>query len=294
MQLLRRDFLATTAAAWAVGRPDPQRAMAATRAQTKLKLGLVTYNWGKNWDVPAIIRNCEATGFAGVELRSTHKHGVEITLDAQQRRDVKQRFADSDVELVGLGSACEYHAVDPAVVKKNIEETKQFVKLCHDVGGGGVKVRPNGLPKERSVAETVAQISKSLNEVGRFAADYGVQIRVEVHGRGTSEIPVMEKIMDAADHPSVVVCWNCNGADLKGAGLDANYRALQSRMGTVHIHDLRSNSYPWDQLFPLLRQTGAESFTGWTLLEEGKVPKDIVASMKANQKLWRELVLRAG
>lgn len=281
----RREFLLASAATLAAS----PAALAAT-VRSNLKLGLVTYNWGKDWDLPTVIRNCEATGFAGVELRSTHKHGVEISLNDQQRREVKQRFADSDVELVGLGSACEYHAVDPDIVQKNIEETKQFVKLCHDVGGTGVKVRPNGLPRERPVHETLAQISRCLVEVGKYAADFGVQIRVEVHGRGTSEIPRMKTIMDRADHPNVVVCWNCNQADLKYAGLEANYRSLQDRMGTIHIHDLRDESYPWKQLFPLLQKTQAESFTGWTLLEEGKVPDDTVGSMKANHELWTQLV----
>lgn len=265
-------------------------AFAALRpAPSKLKLGLVTYNWGKNWDVPTIIKNCEATGFAGVELRSTHKHGVEITIDAKRREEVRKQFADSDVELVGLGSACEYHAVDKAVLKKNIDETKEFIKLCKDVGGTGVKVRPNGLPKERSVEETLEQIGESLNEVGKFGADHGVQIRVEVHGRGTAEIPHMKTIMDAADHPNVAVCWNCNPQDLNGEGLAHNYNLLKNRMGTVHIHDLRNEAYPWKELFPMLQATYAESFTGWALLEDGKVPDDIVAAMHENTKVWQTL-----
>ena len=61
-------------------------------------------------------------------------------------------------------------------------------------------------------------------------------------------------------------------------------------MGTVHIHDLRNDLYPWDELFPLLKQTDVECFTGWTLLEDGKVPADIVAAMKENTVRWNELV----
>ncbi len=287
MTTSRRRFLPQSAVGLAV-LSSPVMAVPKTSA-SKLKLGLVTYNWGKDWDVPTIIKNCDATGFAGVELRSTHKHGVEITIDAKRRAEVRKRFADSSVELVGLGSACEYHAVDPAVVKKNIDETRQFVKLCKDVGGTGVKVRPNGLPKERPVEQTLEQIGKSLNEVGKFGADHGVQIRVEVHGRGTAEIPHMKTIMDIADHPNVVVCWNCNPQDLQGEGLAHNYNLLKNRMGTVHIHDLRNDNYPWKELFPMLKATDAESFTGWALLEDGKVPDDIVAAMHGNLPRWEEL-----
>ena len=259
---------------------------------TNLKLGLVTYNWGRSWDVPTIIKNCTTTGFSGVELRSTHQHGVETTISSRQRELVRKQFADSPVTLVGLGSACEYHAVDPAVVRKNIEETKNFVRLCKETGGSGVKVRPNGLPQDRPIEQTIEQIGKSLNEVGRFAAEHGIQIRVEVHGRGTSEIPHMQSIMEIADHPSVTVCWNCNPADLKGDGLQKNFRSLQNRISTIHIHDLRNNKYPWKQLFPMLTRLPVrkDGFTGWTLLEEGVSPKDIVGAMRENRHVWDELV----
>jgi sugar phosphate isomerase/epimerase len=259
-------------------------------AETPLQLGLVTYNWGKDWDLPTLLRNCSDAAIAGVELRSTHKHGVEISLDAAARAQVRALFADSDVELVGLGSACEYHAPDPAVLRKNIRETEEFVRLCHDVGGSGVKVRPNGLPEGVPVEQTLEQIGRSLNQVGQFAADFGVQIRLEVHGRGTCEIPHMQQIMAVADHPNVAVCWNCNQEDLKGAGFVENFRSLADRMGTIHIHDLRRENYPWKPLFAELARLDAPSFTGWTLIEEGNVPADLLPAMKANRRLWDALV----
>ena len=42
-----------------------------------MQLGLVTYMWGADWDLPTLIKNCQLTGFRGVELRTAHKHGVE-------------------------------------------------------------------------------------------------------------------------------------------------------------------------------------------------------------------------
>ncbi len=252
-----------------------------------MQLGLVTYNWGKDWDLDTLLKNCEATGLLGVELRSTHKHGVEIGLNEGQRREVAMRFANSPVELVGLGSACEFHSPDPAVVKKNVEETIAFIRLCHDVGGTGVKVRPNGLPKEVPVDKTLVQIGKALNEVAEFGAGFGVDIRLEVHGPGTSELPHVKRIMEVADHPGVGVCWNCNPTDLAGAGLKANFDMVKDRFGaTVHIHDLRNDNYPWEEFFALLRGI---KYEGWTLIEEGKVPDDIVAAMKANVPIFKKL-----
>lgn len=287
----RRGFLAT-AAGLSVGAMLPRwdEAAADEGRGAGLRLGLVTYNWGKDWDIPTLIENCSATGFSGVELRSTHRHGVEITLNAAGRDEVAKRFADSDVALMGLGSACEYHAADPAVVRKNIEETKRFIELAHDVGAGGVKVRPNGLPDGVPVEKTLTQIGEALNEVANHGAGYGVQIRLEVHGRGTSEPRHIKTIMDVADHPNNVVCWNCNPLDLEGPGFAANFDLVNDRMGTVHIHDLRKDNYPWGELFERLKSCGAPGFTGWTLIEDGAVPEDIVAAMRENRRVWERLV----
>ena len=250
-----------------------------------MQLGLVTYMWGAEWDLPMLIKNLRDTGFAGVELRSGHKHGVEPSLSEPQRKDVAKRFADSGVQFVGLGSACEYHSPDPAVVKKNIDETKAFIRLAHDLGGSGVKVRPNGLPKEVPVEKTLEQIGRSLNEVAEYGEGYGIEIRLEVHGAGTAPLPNIKKIMDAAENKNAKVCWNCNAEDLTGAGLEANFNLVRDRIGTVHIHDLISN-YPWRELFSLLKDA---RFEGWTLLEEGAPTADPIRVMKYYRLLWETM-----
>jgi len=74
--------------------------------------------------LPTLLKNCAAAHCDGVELRSTHKHGVEPKLNEKERLDVSRRFSDSPVELVGLGTACEYHSPDAAALKKQIETPK--------------------------------------------------------------------------------------------------------------------------------------------------------------------------
>lgn len=252
-----------------------------------MKLGIVTYLWGQDWDLPTLIKNCETTGFEGAELRTTHKHGVEITLSAAQREEVRKRFADSKVELVGLGSACEFHGPEPEKVKQNIELTKQFVVLSHDVGGDGVKVRPNRLVDGEDRAATVARIGAALRECGEFASGYGQEIRVEVHGRKSSDPAVMREIMDAADHPQVRVCWNSNPGETIDGSLKKNFDLLEERLGqTVHIHDLYDPAYPYRELFALLKQSGFEGYC----LSESPATTDPVRVMHYYKALWLELI----
>ncbi len=58
------------------------------------KLGLVTYNVAANWDLPTTLKVCKAVGIAAVECRTTHKHGVEPSLEgraAQGRQEAVRR-----------------------------------------------------------------------------------------------------------------------------------------------------------------------------------------------------------
>ncbi|HQS50662.1 MAG TPA: TIM barrel protein [Daejeonella sp.] len=131
--------------------------------KSAMKFGLVTYQWGKDWDLPLIISNCEKTGFEAVELRTQHAHGVEISLNSRQRAEVKSRFADSPVTCVGYGSNFEFHSPDRAILRNNIEQTKDYIKLCRDIGASGIKVKPNTLPANIPREQTITQIANSLN-----------------------------------------------------------------------------------------------------------------------------------
>src|SRR5207253_5993295 len=117
--------------------------------------------------------------------------------------EVKKRFADSKVELMGLGSIFEFQMPDQDKLRKEIAGCKEYIVLAQDVGATGVKVRPNGLPKEVPVEKTLEQIGRSLRELGEFGADHGQQIRLEVHGPGSSLLPNIRRILDVADHKNV-------------------------------------------------------------------------------------------
>lgn len=286
----RRDFLKTTALIGLAGFSSnwigPVGAAEKDKPR-KMRYGLVTYMWGAKWDLPTLIANCEETEIHGVELRSTHAHKVEPALSKAERKEVKKRFADSPVVNVGIGSNERYDNPDPAVVKKAIEATKAYIHLSQEVGGSGVKVKPDRFYPDVPREKTIEQIGKALNVLGKYGADYNQQIRLEVHGQ-CRELPTIRKILDVADHPNVAICWNSNPADLEGAGLEKNFEMVADRFGeTCHIHRLDNNSYPWENLFRLLHGI---NYTGWMLLEEGKVPKDPVAELKQQRKLFDELL----
>ena len=263
----------------------------AAQKGNKMQFGLVTYLWGQDWDLPTLIKNCEKTKVLGVELRVEHAHGVMPDLTKQERQDVKKRFEDSPVAVLGPGTNEQYDSPDPAVLKQNIERTKEFIKLSHDIGGTGVKVKPNQLHKDVPKEKTLHQIGHSLKELGEFAKDYGQMIRLEVHGRDTSDLPNIRVIMDAADHPNVGACWNCNDQDLQGQGLEYNFNLVKDTFGdTVHVRELNEGEYPYQKLMNLF--VGMD-YAGWILLEARTKPDDRVKALAEQREIWESMIAKA-
>lgn len=295
MNLNRRDFVVGSTATAAL--LTSQLSSTAQSTSPKLKtvpfqLGIVTYNVAANWDLPTILKVCKTVGIAAVECRTTHKHGVEPTLNTDERKAIKKQFNDSGVVFWGSGSTCEFHAADPGVVKKNVETCKTFIQLVADLGGKGVKVRPNGIPKNVSIKKTLSQIGTALKEVGDVAKNAGVEIWVEVHGAVTQEPVHMKTIMEQTAHPSVGLTWNSNPTDVKDGSVKPSFDLLKSWIKSVHINEIYKDAasvYPYREFFGLLRSI---NYDRYTMIEVARTPTDVASGeemLRYYKALWTML-----
>jgi sugar phosphate isomerase/epimerase len=259
----------------------------------KFRLGIVTYNIAANWDLPTLLKILQQTKVNVVEFRTGHKHGVEPSLSAAERKEVRKKCEDAGVTIWGCGTTCEFHSLDKAEVEKQIETCKRFVQLVADLGGRGVKVRPNALPRGAPPEKTLEQIGKSLIPCGKAAADAGLEIFVEVHGNGTQKPANMKAIMEHCGHPAVGVCWNSNAEDVKKGSVAESFALLKPWLKSCHINELykdANGTYPYRELFRLMRESGYDRVT---LCEVGKTPKsdeDGAEILRYYRALWMELV----
>lgn len=255
-----------------------------------MRLGAVTYNVLKDWDLETIIAKLEAAGFEAVELRTTHAHGVEPSLPMAERERVRKRFERSKVRLLSFGSTAEFHSPDAAVRKQNVAQAKAFVDLAHDTGAWGVKVRPNGFPEGVARETTVARIGECLRELGDYGAGRGIEIWLEVHGPKTQEPAAAAAIMRATNHPNAGLCWNSNPTDVISGSVKQNWELLRPWVKNAHINELADTRYPWRELFTLMRQSGYDRYT-LCEVQESKEPERFLAWYRA---LWTELARPCG
>lgn len=296
--MLRREFLkrslGTVAVAGVAGSSLACRPLALLSGgkPKQTRLGFTTYTWGKPWDIPSLITNCEKVRILGVELRTSQKyaHGVELESTAEQRQEAKKCFKDSPVTLVGMACGERYDSPDPDKVKAAVEKTKGYLKLSHDVGGSGLRVFPNDFHKNVSKGTTIAQIAQALNELGAYATDYGQQVRLEAHG-SAGGLADIRAIMDQVTQPSVRVKLNSSARDADGAGFEHNFNLVKGRLGdTLHLHDLKDETFPYQQQMNLLVRMG---WTGWQMLEVSHKVPDKITALREYRQIWGEMLEKA-
>ena len=261
-------------------------------AKPNLRFGLATYQWGMDWDIPTLIANCRKAKAFGVELRTSSKyaHGVELGLNAQQRGEVKKRFADTPVAVVSIACSERMDWPEPEKLKAAIEAAKEHLKLSRDVGSGTVRIFPNQFHPNVPREKTIAQIAKAANDVGAFAADLGQEVSLEAHG-AAGDLTTMRAIMDQVTRKSVRVRLNCDNRDTQGKGLEENFNLVKDYLAhTVHLHGLKDPKFPYPTLVDLLVKA---NWDGWALMENSDKVPDRVQALTEQREIWEALVQKA-
>ena len=168
----------------------------------------------KDWDLETLIKNLEAPAS---RRRTAHAAQARRRALALRRRAGAgtRTVSSSKVRLLSYGIHVRVSLARRRGARaRTSRKAKRWIDLAHDTGAWGVKVRPNGLPEGVPRETTISRIGECLRELGEYGAGRGVEIWMEVHGRGTQDPPVSAAIMKAAKHDNVGVCWNSNPTDI--------------------------------------------------------------------------------
>jgi len=77
-----------------------------------MKLCLLTYNLGKDFELDELIRICEAYDYDGIEFRSgVGPHGVELDATKAERKKIRKKMEASTVDIAGIGTSCRFESL---------------------------------------------------------------------------------------------------------------------------------------------------------------------------------------
>ena len=227
-----------------------------------MKLGLLTYDIARDWDLSTLLRTAKDLGFDGLSFRVDrgHAHGVELSLPHSQRQRVRDEVTAVGLEVCGLSSGCYYDTLDPRELRAQIEHTKELLQLAADVGASGLKVFGNnfhedeGVPRER----TIHQIARALKECAQSGADVGVEVRFEMHG-DLAPWPYSEQVMELTDEPNVGLIYNSDPRDVVKGSIRETLERTRPWLRHVHLHDL-SDPFPYRELCQFLVEVAYDGY----------------------------------
>lgn len=253
-----------------------------------MKLSIDTYVICGDMELEKIIDVAKSNGYIGIEFRaeSGQKHGVEPETSEAQRREIKRKMADAGMATSCISTSVRYESPDRVERAKNIERAKQFVELAADIDCGRIRTFGNNFPKGVEKEEVIKYVGESLREVAEFAADYNVDVLLEMHGH----FYYWEYCLNAvkiADHPNVAINYNSDKRDLVDGSVAQTYRHVAEHLGHVHMHDLADPTFPYKELYQLLKDDGYDGYLSLELGYKGGDPETVI---KLYAALYRECI----
>ena len=161
--------------------------------------------------------------------------------------DLKRMFADRGLTMT---SVCAHaNLLDPAAPWRY--GTHQIIKAVRIAGALGVKhvITSEGDPKTEfghrlSDEQAVFTIAEKLYEPLRLAADYGVKILLEPHGRITDSVTLMQRVFEACNSPALGLNLDTGNLWLGGGDPLEMIEKMGRYIEHVHWKDLPAEFEP--------------------------------------------------
>lgn len=249
------------------------------RGAWELRVGCAAITWdGRDGEA---IEQIAAAGYPGIQLRANvlQEHPDPATL--------KQALAEHKLIFVALSSGGA--PLDPAKEKDMLDEHAQHAKYLQAAGGKYLQVIGAGDPKGAAPNWTAADYKRTgelLTEIGKRAAEYGIQTGFHNHMNTIGQTPEATDAILAAADPNYVKLELDVAHYLQGGGDPAAaVRKYKRRLLFLHLKDTTPSSsakggYQFVELGQgrvdfkaLLAALEETHFRGWGIVElDGERP----------------------
>src|SRR6476660_1168042 len=168
------------------------------------------------WDWAKILDFAQRNGFASVELR-----GLQGTMDLPARPEFSpERIAQSKKEVAAHGlhiscvsSSANMHETEPQKSEQQLADARRFIDLAHALGVPYIRVFGNKIVGPRDQA--LANVAKSLRQLGDYAAPKHITVLIESHGDFTDS-PTLRALLEQANSKHVGLLWDAHHTYVDG------------------------------------------------------------------------------
>lgn len=161
-----------------------------------MKIGVSMWSYFRTWngggfDIPAFIREAKRAGADGVELLDFFYKGIgsdkSVVLTSDEvkgeREAAQAALAETGLPCPIFSVAQNFAKVDPAEREVQLQKIRFGVDEAVAYGAGVVRVFAGDLHGDLTFEQVRGWIVDGLSEASRYAADRGVKLALENHGK---------------------------------------------------------------------------------------------------------------
>lgn len=236
-----------------------------------MKYGVTYSYWGKDWEGNDYPQKIERAANCGLDILEIF-YGRTLTMDAREINEINAARRDNGIEIYalgGFGPELDLSSMDEDVRRRAVEGAKEIVSAISKLGVrnfSGINYGQwCGLSDPQNKHRRFECAARSLGEVGRFAADYGVSWNMEVVNRFESYLvntaQEARALAEASGSPNINILLDIFHGMLEEDDLAEAVRVAGDRLGHYHVgsnnRKLPHPSFqPWEEIAQAMKDTG--------------------------------------
>jgi sugar phosphate isomerase/epimerase len=239
--------------------------------------------------LPELIAVGKKHGYEGIEFRPEwdQKHGIELDLSAEGRKEAVQLFADSGLEGCCLSPGIWFAREEPGVRDEELEKLYKFIDLAADTKIGRIRVFGDPMPTvgSRRRSDNYQAQADYLAKACERAGEAGIKITLETH----TSLRAFDagEIMYRAGYPAALwINWHLAHCLMHGEDVDEAYRHVKGRVDHAHFNVEKEEEIPHvERQFELLKDEGFEGYFSLEVIN----PEDSEEVLARHAKAWRKM-----
>src|SRR5438552_14501630 len=207
-----------------------------------MKLGLINSAWAQSGkDTSYGIHMTKQIGFDTIDIFTD-----PLEIDAKERRLIKRECVQAGLPFVSLACvAVGLIDLNPSVQKFHMQRCRAYLDLAYEYEAKNLLLVIGEYIWERQVIPPAEQWStgvRNVRELGKYAADLGLEIALELEPFTLSlvnNVDSMVRFLDETNHPAVKANIDVSHLQLSGTAPE-ELRRLKGKAIHVHISDCDS------------------------------------------------------
>jgi sugar phosphate isomerase/epimerase len=204
-----------------------------------MKLGLINSAWAQaGRDTAFGIRMTREIGFDTIDIFTD-----PLDIDARERRLIRRECEKAGLPIISIACvAVGLIDFNPSVQRFHVERCRRYLDLAHEYDARNVLLVLGEYIWERQVIPPAEQWQtgvKNVRELGKYAADLGVEIVLELEPFQLSlirNVATMLRFLEDVNHPAVRANIDISHLQLSAVAPEELSR-LRGRAGHVHLSD---------------------------------------------------------